>query len=90
MPVFASTQLELQEAVRRMVETEVAPIAQSLDYAKQRHAFGKPIAEFQGLQFMLADMSIQIDAARALLYDVTTRIDAGELDDVPQLASSVK
>jgi acyl-CoA dehydrogenase len=62
----------------------------SLDYAKQRHAFGKPIAEFQGLQFMLADMSIQIDAARALLYDVTTRIDAGELDDVPQLASSVK
>lgn len=90
MPVFTSTQLELQEAVRRMVETEVAPIAQSLDYAKQRHAFGKPIAEFQGLQFMLADMSIQIDAARALLYDVTTRIDAGELDDVPQLASSVK
>lgn len=59
--------------------------------AKYILVFGKPIAEFQGLQFMLADMSIQIDAARALLYDVTTRIDAGELDDdVPQLASSVK
>lgn len=31
VPVFKSTQLELQEAVRRMVETEVAPIAQSID-----------------------------------------------------------
>lgn len=34
------------------------------DWAKQRHQFGRPIAEFQGLQWMLADMSIQLNAAR--------------------------
>jgi alkylation response protein AidB-like acyl-CoA dehydrogenase len=37
-------------------------------YTKARHQFGRPIAEFQGLQWMLADMSIQLDAARLLLH----------------------
>ena len=40
----------------------------ALDYAKQREQFGRPIAEFQGLQWMLADMSIQLSAARNLIY----------------------
>src|SRR5256884_8794032 len=35
-------------------------------YARDRHQFGKPIVEFQGIQFMLADMATQIEAARAL------------------------
>lgn len=39
-----------------------------LAYAKRRKQFGRPIAEFQGLQWMLADMSIAIDAARLLLW----------------------
>ena len=38
-------------------------------YALERHQFGLPISEFQGLQWMLADMSISLKAARALLYD---------------------
>ena len=62
----------------------------SLEHAKTRSAFGRRIGDFQGLQFMLADMSMQIDAARALLYDCTRQIDAGELERVPQLASAVK
>ncbi|HTW25381.1 MAG TPA: acyl-CoA dehydrogenase family protein, partial [Candidatus Baltobacteraceae bacterium] len=37
-------------------------------YAKQRKQFGKPIAEFQAIQFKLADMATQIDAARLLTY----------------------
>ena len=37
-------------------------------HAKARHQFGRPIAEFQGLQWMLADMSIQLEAARLLLH----------------------
>src|SRR5437763_2153023 len=37
-------------------------------YARDRHQFGKPIVEFQGIQFMLADMATQIEAARALTY----------------------
>jgi 3-sulfinopropanoyl-CoA desulfinase len=40
----------------------------ALDYARERHQFGRPIAEFQGVQWMLADMSIQLAAARALIY----------------------
>jgi alkylation response protein AidB-like acyl-CoA dehydrogenase len=40
----------------------------ALDYARKRRQFGRPIAEFQGLQWMLADMSIQLAAAQALIY----------------------
>ena len=40
----------------------------ALDYAGEREQFGRPIAEFQGLQWMLADMSISIDAARLMIH----------------------
>ncbi|SLN60756.1 3-sulfinopropanoyl-CoA desulfinase [Oceanibacterium hippocampi] len=40
----------------------------ALAYAKERHQFGRPIAEFQGLQWMLADMSIGLAAAQSLIY----------------------
>ena len=40
----------------------------ALEYAKTREQFGRPIAEFQGLQWMLADMSVQIAAARELIH----------------------
>ncbi len=42
--------------------------ALALDYVGERRQFGRPIAEFQGLQWMLADMSTQIAAAQALIY----------------------
>ena len=48
------------------------------DYAKQRTAFGKPIADFQAIQFMLADMATEIDAARLLCYRAATVQDRGE------------
>jgi alkylation response protein AidB-like acyl-CoA dehydrogenase len=44
----------------------------ALAYTKEREQFGRPIYEFQGLQWMLADMSIQIEAARALIYKAAT------------------
>ncbi len=40
----------------------------ALDYAKEREQFGRPIYEFQGLNWMLADMSIQLEAARLMCY----------------------
>jgi alkylation response protein AidB-like acyl-CoA dehydrogenase len=40
----------------------------ALQYVKDRHQFGRPIAEFQGLQWMVADMAVGISAAQALLY----------------------
>ena len=45
----------------------------ALDYAQTREQFGRPICEFQGLQWMLADMSIQIAAAQALIYKAAAR-----------------
>jgi alkylation response protein AidB-like acyl-CoA dehydrogenase len=48
------------------------------EYAKQRTAFGRPIAEFQAIQFMLADMATEIDAARLLCYRAAAAKDAGE------------
>ncbi len=49
-------------------------------YASDRKQFGKPIAEFQMIQAMLADMDAQTEAARQLLYKAATEIDAGASD----------
>lgn len=61
------------EATRPAVAAMAVGIARaayeySLDYAKERVAFGKPIIENQSIAFMLADMATQIDAARLLTY----------------------
>jgi len=45
----------------------------AVDYAKQREQFGKPIASFQGIQFMVADMAMQLEAARALVYTAAAK-----------------
>jgi isovaleryl-CoA dehydrogenase len=50
-----------------------AALAHALDYAKQRHQFGRPIADFQMVQKMLADMYTEIEAARLLVYEAATR-----------------
>ncbi len=44
-------------------------IDQAVAYGRERKQFGQPITEFQGIQFMLADMQMQTEAARCLLYD---------------------
>ncbi len=50
----------------------------ALRYARERTAFGKPIAEHQAVQFRLADMAMQIEAARQLLWHAASLKDAGE------------
>ena len=45
-----------------------AALEDSLDYAKQRQQFGKPIGKFQAIQWMLADMATEVEAARLLVY----------------------
>jgi alkylation response protein AidB-like acyl-CoA dehydrogenase len=50
----------------------------SLAYAQERVQFGKPIGSFQAIRFKLADMATQIEAARALMYQVAQRCDVGE------------
>ncbi len=51
----------------------------ALRYAKERHQFGKPIAEFQAIQFKLADMAVQIDAARLLTYRAAVLKNQGKI-----------
>jgi alkylation response protein AidB-like acyl-CoA dehydrogenase len=47
-------------------------------YMTEREQFGKKIAEFQGLQFMLADMAMEIEASRLLVYRAASAVDAGD------------
>ena len=49
----------------------------AVEYAKERHQWGKPISSFQGIQFMLADMATQVEAARALTLQAARHIDSG-------------
>jgi alkylation response protein AidB-like acyl-CoA dehydrogenase len=51
-------------------------LEEAVKYAKQRRAFGKNIADFQAIQWMLADMHMEIEAARALLYQAAWLKDA--------------
>lgn len=52
----------------------------SLAYVKERKQFGKNIAEFQGVQFMLADMGMKLEAARQLVYVAAARSERGDAD----------
>ncbi|MFB9768016.1 acyl-CoA dehydrogenase family protein [Nocardioides kongjuensis] len=52
----------------------------ALEYAKERQQFGKAIADFQGLQFLLADMGMKVEAARQLTYAAAGRSERGDSD----------
>jgi len=62
----------------------------SVTYAKERKQFKQPIADFQGVQFMLADMAMGIEASRALVYECARAGDAGDWDRLNVLASMAK
>ncbi|MEP9383954.1 acyl-CoA dehydrogenase family protein [Nocardioides cheoyonin] len=52
----------------------------ALGYVKERQQFGKPIADFQGLQFMIADAGMRLEAARQLTYAAAGRSERGDSD----------
>lgn len=52
-------------------------LEEAIKYSKSRVQFGKPIASFQGISFMLADMAIQVEAARQLVYHAASLKDSG-------------
>ncbi len=58
----------------------------AVKYAKERHQFGQPIAEFQAIQFKLADMATQIEAARLLTMQAAAMKDAGSKNLTKQSA----
>jgi butyryl-CoA dehydrogenase len=61
----------------------------ALEYTKQRQQFGQSIASFQGIQFMLADMATQVEAARHLVYAAARAVDAG-VKDVSKISAMSK
>ena len=61
----------------------------SVKYAKERHQFGKSISSFQGIQWMLADMATEIEAARGLVYSAARMVDAG-IKDVAKESAMAK
>jgi len=55
-----------------------ACLDESIEYAKQRQQFGRPISSFQAIQWMIADMATRIEAARYLVYNAAYKKDKGE------------
>ena len=55
-----------------------AGLGAGVDQARQRHQFGRPIAEFQGIQWLLADMAKDIQAARLLTWDAADKLEHGD------------
>ncbi|GAA2461620.1 MULTISPECIES: acyl-CoA dehydrogenase family protein [Streptomyces] len=80
-----ATAMKTLDHTRITIAAQALGIAQgALDYAKgyvkERKQFGKPIADFQGIQFMLADMAMKISAARALTYQAAAASERGDAD----------
>ncbi len=58
----------------------VGALDEAVRYTRERKQFGKAISSFQGLQFMLADMATQVEAARSLVYSCARHMDKGHKD----------
>ena len=66
----------------RAVGVAQASLDRALAYAKQRHAFGQPIGDFQAIQLKLADMATEVQAARLLTWWAAAALDAGRRADL--------
>jgi len=81
---------------RPSIAAEAVGIAQGaldavLEYSKNRMQFGQPLAEFQGLQWMMAEMALKIELARTLNYRTCSTIDnEPEAPEIPKLAAMSK
>lgn len=65
-------------------------LEETLKYVHQRQQFGQSVIHFQGLQWMLADMATQIEAAKALIYSLADRVDRGDTKDIGHLSAMAK
>ena len=78
-----STAMKTLDGGRLGMAAQALGIAQgcldeSIKYAKERKQFGQPIAKFQAISFMIADMATEIEAARQLIYSTAVKKDAGD------------
>ncbi|WP_185972931.1 acyl-CoA dehydrogenase family protein [Aeromicrobium piscarium] len=77
--------METLDHTRVTIAAQAVGVAQgALDYAlgyvQERQQFGKPISDFQGLQFMIADMGMKVEAARQITYAAAGRSERGDKD----------
>jgi alkylation response protein AidB-like acyl-CoA dehydrogenase len=89
-----ATAMRTLDHTRVTIAAQAVGVAQgavdyAVDYARQRQQFGKPIADFQGLQFLLADMGSKVEAARQLTYAAAARSERGA-DDLTFFGASAK
>jgi alkylation response protein AidB-like acyl-CoA dehydrogenase len=80
-----ATAMRTLDHTRVTIAAQAVGIAQgaldyALEYARERRQFGRPIADFQGLQFMLADMGMKVEAARQLTYAAAGRSERNDPD----------
>ncbi|AQA01465.1 acyl-CoA dehydrogenase [Mycobacterium sp. MS1601] len=77
------TALATLDHTRPTIGAQAVGIAQgaldaAIEYTKDRKQFGKSISDFQGVQFMLADMAMKVEAARLMVYSAAARAERGE------------
>ena len=80
-----ATAMQTLDHTRVTIAAQAVGIAQgaldqALAYVQQRRQFGRALAEFQGLQFMLADMGMKLEAARQLTYAAAAKSERGDAD----------
>jgi len=61
-----------------MIGVAQGALEAAIQYVKERKQFGKPVAEFQGVQFQLAQMATELEAARLLVYNTARLKDSGQ------------
>ena len=89
-----ATAMQTLDHTRVTIAAQAVGVAQgaldyALGYAKERQQFGKSIADFQGLQFMLADMGMKVEAARQMTYAAAGRSERGD-DDLTFFGAAAK
>ena len=89
-----ATAMKTLDHTRVTIAAQAVGVAQgaldyALDYAKERQQFGKAIADFQGLQFLLADMGMKVEAARQMTYAAAGRSERGD-DDLTFFGAAAK
>jgi alkylation response protein AidB-like acyl-CoA dehydrogenase len=89
-----ATAMRTLDHTRVTIAAQAVGIAQgaldhALGYAKERQQFGKPISDFQGLQFLLADMGMKVEAARQLTYAAAGRSERND-DDLTFFGAAAK
>ncbi|WP_414672638.1 acyl-CoA dehydrogenase family protein [Lapillicoccus sp.] len=86
--------LQTLDHTRVTIGAQAVGIAQgaldvAIDYVKERRQFGRAIAEFQGIQFMLADMAMTLEAARQMVYVAAAKSERGD-KDLPFFGAAAK